>query len=163
MYPHSYTILFGGGPRVKNDQGSEVVQEAGFPRYFLQRLSHLLRREYITQSKHIVPYLSRTMHFSDNNRPRYQPLCPRYPSTARRASITDRNDRSLCHYLPDRFPAHYAPGRLRRARQWHEEAKTYVEPVRSHWEKHECRKYNFSLDAHNRFDETWCRRCKTVF
>ncbi|KAH8593173.1 cytochrome P450 [Bisporella sp. PMI_857] len=50
-----YVILFGGGPRVKNDQGSEVVQEAGFARYFLQRTSHLLRRECITRN--ISPFV----------------------------------------------------------------------------------------------------------
>ncbi|RDL36450.1 Cytochrome P450 [Venustampulla echinocandica] len=50
-----YAVLFGGGPRVKNDKGSDVAQEPGFLSYFARRVTHLLRREYL--AKNIRPFI----------------------------------------------------------------------------------------------------------
>lgn len=49
-----YAVLFGGGPRVKNDNGDDVAQEPGFLRYFQLRITHLLRREYLAKSEQIL-------------------------------------------------------------------------------------------------------------
>ncbi|PQE32897.1 cytochrome P450 6A1 protein [Rutstroemia sp. NJR-2017a WRK4] len=45
-----YAVLFGGGPRVKNSKGSDVAQEPGFLKYFRDRITHLLRREYLSKN-----------------------------------------------------------------------------------------------------------------
>ncbi|EHL02728.1 putative Obtusifoliol 14-alpha demethylase [Glarea lozoyensis 74030] len=45
-----YAVLFGGGPRVKNDEGADVAQEPGFLSYFARRVNHLLRREYLAKT-----------------------------------------------------------------------------------------------------------------
>lgn len=62
---HSYAVLFGGGPRVKTNHGSDIAQERGFLSYFRERITHLLRREYLSNSEYTTVILM-NMNLADN-------------------------------------------------------------------------------------------------